>query len=194
MESRKLRKHLNEVLIKGKKSERLAIFDLDDTLIISSAKIKVLNPKTGSTIIELTPEEFNHYTHDPKNTLSFDEFEDAEILRKSSFITDVVNKLLDFYRRGVHVSIVTARSKSQLIRDFFLENKIDIHPDLVIAVNDPKYGFKGSIAERKKEAIHRLVDSGYKDLIFFDDNQENLELAKEIEGEKDVRIQTIKVG
>jgi len=71
---------------------------------------------------------------------------------------------------------------------------IDIHPDLVIAVNDPKYGFKGSIAERKKEAIHQLVDSGYKDLIFFDDNSENLELAKDIEGEKDVRIQTIKVG
>jgi hypothetical protein len=194
MVNRRLHKILNEAVIKGSQPNRLIVFDLDDTLIISAAKIKVLNPKNQRVILELTPAEFNHYSHDPKNTLSFAEFEDAEVLRKSTFITEIVDQLLNYYKSGVHVSIVTARSSSKLIRNFFLENGIDIHPDLVIAVNDPQYKFTGSIAERKKQAIHKLVEDGYTDFIFFDDNDENLALAKEIENEKDVRVQTIKVG
>lgn len=184
---------MNEAIIKGKKSDKLIIFDLDDTLIISAAKIKVLDPKTQKVLLELTPAEFNHYSHDPKHTLSFSDFEDAEVLRKSTFITHIMDVLLSNYKRGVHVSIITARSSSKLIRNFFLENGIDIHPDLVIAINDPQYAFKGNIAERKKQAIHSLVDAGYSDFTFFDDNEENLELAKEIEKEKDVTVHTIKV-
>ena len=80
-----------------------------------------------------------------------------------------------------------------MIRTFFLENSIDIHPELVIAVNDPKYGFKGSIAQRKSEALRGLIAQGYHDFIFFDDNQENLDHAKELEKEADVRVETIKV-
>jgi hypothetical protein len=194
MDNRRIHRTVNEVIIKGKRSGKLAIFDLDDTLIISQAKIQVLDPHTGKVIKSLTPEQFNHYTHDPKNALSFSEFEDADILRKSSFITEILEKLLNFYRSGVHVSIVTARSNTKLIRDFFLENGIDIHPDLVIAVNDPMYKFTGNIAERKKQAIHGLIEHGYRDLVFFDDNEDNLRLAKEIEKERDVNVETVKVG
>lgn len=196
MGTRRIHNNLvREATIKGKRTEKLAIFDLDDTLIISAAKIKVLDPKNGKVLKELTPAEFNHFTHvDPKKVkLSFEEFEDADVLRKSTFITHIMEELLNFYNNGVHVSIVTARSSSALIRNFFLENGIDIHPDLVIAVNDPKYGFKGNIAERKKEAIHRFVEEGYNDFIFFDDNDDNLMLAKEIEKEADVKVQTVKV-
>lgn len=185
---------LNEVKIKRKQSAKLAVFDLDDTLIISRAMIQVIDPKNGKVIQSLTPEQFNHYVHDPKNALSFKDFEDADILRKSSFIVEILEKLLNFYKNGVHVSIVTARSNSALIRNFFLENGIDIHPDLVIAVNDPQYNFTGSVAEKKKQAIHRLVEDGYTKFIFFDDNEDNLRLAKEVEKEKGVTVKTVKVG
>ena len=194
MDRRGIHRTINEVSIKGKRSEKLAIFDLDDTLIISQAKIQVLDPHTGRVLKSLTPEQFNHYAHDPQHALSFSEFEDADILRRSSFITEILEKLLNFYNSGVHVSIVTARSNTKLIRDFFMEKGIDIHPDLVIAVNDPMYKFKGNIAEKKKEAIHGLIEHGYRDLVFFDDNEDNLKLAKEIEKEKDVRVETVKVG
>ena len=184
--------NVTEVVISGKTSPRLAIFDLDDTLIISVARINVLD-KNGKVIKSLTPSEFNGYVHDPKHSLSFSEFEDAGILGRSKFINEILEKLLAFYKEGTHVAIVTARSSSKLIRDFFLDKGIDIHPDLVIAVNDPASGLKGNIAERKKAAIHDLVNQGYKDLIFFDDDSKNLELAREIEGEKDVKIETVKV-
>jgi hypothetical protein len=91
------------------------------------------------------------------------------------------------------VSIVTARSSSTLVRDFFLENGIDIHPDLVIAINDPLFGYDGNIAERKQKAITCLIDSGYTDLVFFDDNDDNLRLAKDVEGYKGSRIKLIRV-
>lgn len=194
MESRGTTNHkVNEVFIKGKKSATLAVFDLDDTLIISDAKIQVLDAKTGKVIKSLTPAEFNFFKPDKKVNLSFGEFEDYDILKKSTFIPEILEKLLAFYNSGVHVSIVTARSNTNMIRKFFLENGIDIHPELVIAVNDPRFGFKGSIAQKKKEALHGLVEQGYSDFIFFDDNHENLQLAKEIEKEKDVKVKTVKV-
>lgn len=189
-------KMINEIAdIKGQKTGKLIIFDLDDTLIISNAKIKVLDIKTGKVITEMTPAEFNHYTHKPnkKAILNFSDFESADVLKKSEFILHVYDKLKDYYVKGVHVSIITARSSSQLIRQFFLENGIDIHPDLVIAVNDPQYGFTGNVAEKKKQAILSLVEAGYHDFIFFDDNDDNLRLAKEVEKEKDVKVETIKV-
>jgi len=193
MDRRRLHTDLNEATIKGRQPNKLIIFDLDDTLLVSAAMIKVLDPKNGRVLKEMTPAEFNSYVHKGKGTLSFSDFEDANVLRKSTFIDHIMQELLTYYNKGTHVGIITARSSSKLIRSFFLENGIDIHPDLVIAVNDPQYGFKGNIAERKKEAIHRLVDEGYNDFIFFDDNDENLALAKEIENEKDVKVQTVKV-
>ncbi len=184
---------IQEANIKGTKAGRLAVFDLDDTLILSTAKIQVLNKK-GKVIKSLTPAEFNFFKLDPKkHSLSFDEFESAEILREAEFIAHILEKLKIYYSSGVHVCILTARSSSSMIRSFFMENGIDIHPDLVIAVNDPKYQFKGNIAQKKSEALRGLIANGYHDFIFFDDNQENLDHAKELEKEADVKVETVKV-
>jgi hypothetical protein len=185
---------LNEVSIKGNQPGRLFVFDLDDTLIVSSAKIQVLDPSSGKVLKSLTPAEFNSYTHTPGHVLSFREFEDAAILRDSTFIYEILDVLLSMYRKGVHVSIITARSSSKLVRDFFLSNGIDIHPHLVIAVNDSDWGFTGSIAERKKQAIEMLVNQGYNDFVFFDDDEKNLRLAKDVEKEKGVRVKVVHVG
>lgn len=184
---------VNETLVKGTKQGKLAVFDLDDTLIISRAKIQVLS-KSGRVIKSLTPAEFNFFKHDPKkHSLSFGEFEDSQILRESEFITHVMEKLKSFYDSGISVCILTARSNSLMVREFFLESGIDIHPELVIAVNDPKWGYTGSIAVRKTQGLQALINQGYKDFIFFDDNEENLDHAKELEAIEGVSVETIKV-
>ena len=54
---------MNEATIKGTSKGTLAVFDLDDTLIFSSAKIQVLNRK-GKVIKLLTPAEFNFFQLD----------------------------------------------------------------------------------------------------------------------------------
>jgi hypothetical protein len=70
-------------------------------------------------------------------------------------------------------------------------NGIDIHPELVIAINDPQFKHKGSIPERKKLAIKDLIDLGFKNLVFFDDHDDNLKFAKEAEGYNDATVTTI---
>jgi hydroxymethylpyrimidine pyrophosphatase-like HAD family hydrolase len=180
--------------LKEIKKNKLVIFDLDDTLIKTDAKIKIISKKTGKVIKELTPAEFNFYSNKISNHfLNFDDFECPEILKRARFIRRIFNRFKKYYSQGIPVSIVTARSSSELVRDFLLSNGIDVHPDLVIAINDPKYNFEGSISQRKQKAISDLIDSGYTDLIFFDDNHENLNLAKEIEGYKNSKIKLVKV-
>jgi hypothetical protein len=78
-------------------------------------------------------------------------------------------------------------------RDFFLYNGVDIHPDLVIAINDPKFNYSGNIAERKQKAISDIIDSGYTNLTFFDDNDENLRLAMDVNGYMGAKIKLVKV-
>lgn len=179
-------------LLKGEMKDRVIVFDLDDTLVKTDAKIKVVSSKTGKIIKELTPEEFNFYINAPNKFLSFEEFDDPEILRKGKFISEVIKKLLSYYRRHIPVAIVTARSNTKLIRDFFLGRGIDIHPELVIAVSDPAQGLTGTIPERKLEALERLHKMGFEKFTFFDDNEDNLKLAKELELHG-VEIELIKV-
>lgn len=178
------------VNINGKESDTLFIFDLDETLIISTAKIKVLDSK-GNIIKELTPAEYNYYTKtDNTHMLNFDEFQDFGILKHSVF-TKYFGLLKKEYNKGTHICILTARGNNNLIQRFFQENDILIHPDLCIAITDVSWGFVGNTAERKKQAIRSLVGKGYKNFTFFDDNLENLKSAKDLETEFNIRIKMV---
>lgn len=186
---------LNEnSVIKGNTSTTLVIFDLDDTLVITDAKIKVVDKDNGKVIKELTPAEFNKFEAKPSHALSFEDFESPEILEQGQLIHRIFRFLKKWYKQGIPISIVTARSSSKLVRNFMLNRGIDIHPELVIAVNDPTYNYKGSIEERKKQALLDLADQGFKHMIFFDDHAKNLEEAKTIEKiRKDVRVSIYQV-
>ena len=61
--------------LKDIRKNRLIIFDLDDCLVKTDAKIKIINPKTREVIKELTPEEFNYFTNHSDYVLNFDDFE-----------------------------------------------------------------------------------------------------------------------
>ena len=183
----------NKFKLKDIKRDRLVIFDLDDTLVKTDAKIKILHHKTRKIIRELTPEQFNRFEKKPKHVLDFDDFDNPELLRQGELIHSIFKKLKYYYGSGIPVSIVTARSSSEMVRDFFLSHGIDIHPDLVIAINDPDLTLTGSIAERKKTAIQGLIDQGYTNLIFFDDNEDNLTLASSLIGYRNSKIKLIKV-
>lgn len=179
--------------LKDIKSDKIIIFDLDDTLVKTDAKIRILNAKTHEVIKELTPEQFNNFVKKKHHVMDFDDFDSPALLRQGRVIHEIFEILKSSYQEGIPVAILTARSDSELVRNFFLENGIDIHPDLVIAINDPQFKYTGSIAERKKKAIEDLVDDGYTNLTFFDDNEDNLRLAQSVTGYKDAKVNTIHV-
>lgn len=188
-------KTINEnTVIKGNASKTVVIFDLDDTLVISDAKIRVLDSKTGDEIKALTPAEFNTFEKKPKHVLSFDDFDNPTILAQAKIIHSIFRQLKKFYKSKIPVSIVTARSNQEMVRNFFLTKGIDIHEDLCIAVNDPKYPYTGAIEERKQQAMLEIIDKGFQYVVFFDDHAGNLREAKKIEKlRKGVKIMTVKV-
>ena len=80
-----------------------------------------------------------------------------------------------------------------LFYDFFKNHGVIIKKELVFAINDPKLGLKGNtIEDRKANAIKRLIDWGYKTIVFFDDNVNNLKSAKKLEDKYDIKIHTVK--
>ena len=187
--------YLNEVNRTGKPyhGSKILVFDLDDTLVISAAKIKVCNKKTGECY-SLTPEEFNTYEKGEHEELNFDEFKSLEIMKAGKLIDYYLKIFKEAYRSKIAVGIVTARDDRKMIYKWLREHVgFRIDNDLIFAVNDPVHKFKGSISDRKKEAFKALIEMGYNDMQFYDDDDANLRLVKSLESEYEgINISTIK--
>ena len=172
---------------------KIVVFDLDDTLVISAAKIKVCNKKTGECY-SLTPEEFNSYEKGKHEELDFDEFKSLEIMKAGKLIDYYLKIFKEAYKMKIAVGIVTARDDRKMIHRWLREHvgyRIDY--ELIFAVNDPIHKFKGNVSDRKKAAFIQLIEMGYKDLQFYDDDDANLRLVKSLETEYEgINISTIK--
>lgn len=190
-----LKEHLRDRIHTGftvnkTKSNKIILFDLDDTIIHTTAEIMIM--KGDKMLRHISNSEFNNYTLKAGETFNFGEFDDPTILSNEKF-TKYWNTLKREYHRGTHVGILTARSDCNMIKNFFDSKGIKIKDELIIAINDPKLGLSGSIQERKAEAIKILANGGYKLFIFFDDNEPNLQSAKALEKQYNIKVQTVKV-
>lgn len=190
-----LKEHLRDKIQQGftvgqTTSNKIILFDLDDTLVHTLAEIGVV--KDGVLIKRLPNDKFNDYVLKQGESFDFSEFTDLDLLMKSPF-TKYWQTLKREYNKGTHIGILTARSNKKMVREFFLRNGIRIKDALVMAINDPILGLKGNIQQRKSEAIRILADVGYETFIFFDDNEPNLKTAKELEKQMDIKVLTVKV-
>jgi len=177
-----------------KDSGKILVFDLDDTIIVSAARIWVTNKSTGEKF-SLTPEEFNSFQKKPNQVLNFDEFQSLEIMKAGKLINYYFKIFKEAYRNKIAIAIVTARDDHRMIYRWLKEHlKHPIDSDLVFAVNDNgHHRFKGDIADRKKEAFREIIAKGFDDLQFYDDDDANLRLVKSLEDEyPDINISTIK--
>ena len=192
---KKYQEYLNEARRPGKPyhGSKIVVFDLDETLVISAAKIKVCNKKTGECY-SLTPEEFNTYEKGDDEDLNFDEFKSLEIMKAGKLIEYYLKIFKEAYKSKIAVGIVTARDDRKMIHRWLREHvgyRIDY--ELIFAVNDPIHKYKGNISDRKKAAFKELIEMGYNDLQFYDDDDANLKLVKSLENEYDgISISTIK--
>ena len=176
------------------KDNSIIIFDLDDTLVVTNAKILVKDALTGETF-DLTPQEFNEYEKEPHHEVDYNQFNDANILKAGRLVDWVLSILRSAYESGTAVGIITARNNKDLVREFLLSHGIDIHPKLVYAISDPEFEFEGTIAEKKREAFRKLIAKGFKHFTFYDDDRKNLDLAKSLEKEfSEITMKTRKIG
>lgn len=189
---KKLTSTYSKFSVNGILSDKILIFDIDNTLLNSKAKIYILN--NNNDIIEtLDSENFNNYILPSNCHFDFREFSDLKVLL-SSTLKPYFGVLVKEYFNGTHISILTARGSFSLIKKFFIQKGVDIKSDLIFTTGDPEYDYLGSVAEKKAFCIKKLINMGYKHLTFFDDDINNL---KNVENTckqfKDITIKTVHV-
>jgi len=162
----------------GTYSNKLLIFDIDDTLLITDTKVFVT--KGGRIVRTLSSAEFNDDVLRPGERYDYSDFSSLKTMKRGIF-TPYIKTLRREYAKGTHICILTARQITDKIKQFFLDAGIDIKDELIIAVNDPKQPYTGNVAQRKSQAISSLIEKGeYDTIVFFDDNKENLRQAETV--------------
>ena len=180
----------NNMLNEAYTTDKILIFDIDETIAITAAKIVVTDTKTGKTF-ELTPEEFNSYVKGKNHLVNFDQFKSLEIMKAAQLINKYFKVLTTNYKNGVAIGIITARDNQTMIYEWFrFHLGFHIDKQLIWAVNDPVHGLTGNIQQRKQDAMRWFIGQGYTDITFFDDDRNNIKLIKQLESELGQSIKT----
>jgi hypothetical protein len=169
---------------------KLTIFDIDETLFQTSAKVRVFDKKTGEVVKLLDNKEYNTYKlqkNEEYNYDSFAEFRSAKHFRETSKpINKMVERLKDDLARaksspGAHqVIIVTARGdfdEREIFLDTFRHLGIDIDSMRVERAGK----IPGPSASAKKAIFMEYLNKGIREsrpfsrVALFDDAKTNLD-------------------
>ena len=163
-------------------SSGLHVFDIDDTLLRTNAKIRVRD-HTNRIIRYLTNREFNDYKLRPGEKFDFDEFRSSKKFRQESEpIHPMIKKL-----NAIHRNITRSGRKSKIImntarEDFddkedvlakFRDHGVDIDKmHIHRAGNEPGDDIP---AVKKNKVLRRHLDTGdYTHVNMYDDSKTNL--------------------
>jgi len=166
------------------RENNLHIFDIDDTLFHTNAKVKVVDHQ-GKVVQRLSNSEFNDHNLQPNHSYNFSEFRSADKFHdESKPITKMLNKL-----KAIHGNIKKkAGSKSRVIMntaraDFDDKNKfLDTFRKQNVDIDNIHVHRAGNIqgnelpAVKKVKIIKRHLESGdYKHAHMYDDSTTNLD-------------------
>ena len=158
------------------------IFDWDDTLVKTDAKTKVY--KNGKFLKFLTADDFNRYQKAPDEVLDLSDFNDPRfiITARKFKMWPALHNISTAVKQGRSKSdifILTARNEviKSSIENYLMKNGIVVTDVITIGDN------KGEIhIPTEKKKILKDLKSRYDEIVFFDDNPENIQLASEIGG------------
>lgn len=160
----------------------LTIFDIDETLFKTAAKILIV--KDGEVVRSLTNQEYNTYKLQPGEAYDYREFRSAEIFNKTSqpihkMIAKAQAIIQNADKVGSKVIVVTARNDfddKELFLDTFRKHGLDI--DKAYVERSAKLNL-GSAAKNKRFIFHKYLRSGkYERVRFFDDAMSNITMFK----------------
>jgi len=173
---------------------KLTIFDIDDTLFSTTARVRVFDKKTGEVVKLLDNKEYNTYKLAPNEEYkiggpndSYEEFRSAKYFRETSKpINKMIRRLKNDLSRakqseGAHqVIIVTARGdfdQREVFLDTFRSQGIDI--DSIRVERAGK--IPGTSASAKKAIFVQYLDEAKREsnpfsrVALFDDARSNLD-------------------
>lgn len=166
------------------------VFDFDDTLAFTNARVLVLGPNYLNSDIgdpirrivkRLTPAEFNTYELQRGEEFDFSQFKNPEFVLDGK-PTKLIELAKQVHGEGHDLFILTARSDSVAgaIQGFL--SQFYIKATAVHCVGD-----SGSDIARNKRKVLLTIMESYNKIYFYDDDAANIEAAEEI-GVKSYRV------
>lgn len=162
------------------KNNGLTIFDIDDTLFHTTAKIAVL--KDGKKVKELTNQEFNTYKLEPGESFDFGQFRDADkFFKESQPIEKMLNKAKAILKNvgknpGSRIVIITARNdfnNKQKFLKTFAKHGLDMRKIRVERAG--KINDVSNVAMKKVVIIRNYLNTKeFSRVRLFDDSMANL--------------------
>jgi len=156
----------------------LTIFDIDETLFHSKARVKV--KKDNKVILDLDNVEFNSYKLKKGEEFDFGQFRSAKFFNQSSTpIAKMIAKakaiIKNATKAGSKVILVTARGDmddKKLFVDTFKQQGIDMSKVYIERSGNLE---SGSTYKNKQTVFKKYLDTGdYKRIRLFDDHVTNL--------------------
>lgn len=147
--------------------KKYVIFDFDDTLVSTDAKVIVKGP--GGTK-ELTAGEFAKYEPHPEDKFDVSQFEKTLINPKP------IQKYTNFLRRlhgrtkGINLMILTARGNAGPVAKYLRSIGITSGVKLVALGN--------ANPQAKANYIEKLIANGAEYITFYDDSEKNIAAVK----------------
>jgi len=180
-------KKFNEFLAE-RAGKGLTIFDIDDTMFVSKARVLVKNKNTGQ-VKALTPMEFNSYKLRKNEEYDYGEFRSAKIFYQTATpIARMVQKakaiISNATKKGSKVIIVTARADmddKKLFIKTFEAHGIPMKNVYVERAGD----MSGKNSAANKAIIFRkyLQTGEYARIRLFDDHKDNLKALLDLKKE-----------
>ena len=151
------------------------VFDFDDTLAFTDARVHVLSPCKSQVMASLTPQEFNCVKLRAGESFDFSDFDKASLILNGT-PTKLIDLARDVFSEGHSVFILTARADqassaiAEYLKGFGVVAK-EIH-----CVGSSK---GGDIAKAKRKVLLSVIEN-FDQVWFFDDDARNIELAKDL--------------
>jgi predicted chitinase/LysM repeat protein len=164
----------------------LTIFDIDDTLFHTTAKIKVV--RDGKVIRSLTNQEFNNYTLLPGEEFDFGEFRSAEKFNKESRpIKPMIEKLKAILDNAGNSKVIMLTARADFDnRDLFLNTfaKYGIDMSQVHVHRAGNLAGNAIPAEKKAIWVRRYLNTGkFNRVSLYDDSMSNLRVFNSLKDE-----------
>ena len=174
-----MKKELIQYIVEAASGKGLTIFDIDDTMFTSKARVRVKNKNTNQ-VKELSPKEYNNYKLSNGEEWDYGEFKSSKLFYKTAtpigkMVTKFKAILRNATKKGSKVILVTARADMD-DRDLFLKTfEANGYPlDNVYIERAGNLGLDSS-AKNKEIVFKKYLDTGkYKRIRLFDDHIENL--------------------
>jgi hypothetical protein len=170
----------------GESNLGLTIFDIDDTLFHTTAKIKVV--KDGNVVKTLDNQQFNNYKLQPGEEFDFGEFRSAEKFNKESEpMKPMIAKLNAILKNAgdSKVIMLTAREdfdNKDLFLDTFRQHGINI--DLIHVHRAGNIRGDAIPADKKAVFVRQYLDTGkYGRVRMYDDSMTNLKVFNKLQQE-----------